>query len=318
MKAVAVTSFVESPQLVDLADPRPGPGEILVAVRYASINPVDWAASTGALTGLAKNRFPLILGFDGVGRVEGLGDGATHFAVGDLVFGQFWGDVLQYGTYAERLTIAERPSFGAVQTIPDGVDPRVAAAVPTTGMTAYGALELLDLRPGDSLLILGATGGVGVLATQLAAQAALSVTATARADAADRIRLLGATKIIDYAAQAIGDALRTTDPEGLDGVLDLVGDPEGVDIAARHVRDGGKVVSVAGGVTGELAAQSRVTATNYLLDDKPARLRWVGERLAAGGLVVPIDREVSLTEAPEAVQAARQGGARGKTVIRVG
>src|SRR4051812_16936090 len=105
MRAVAVTSFGESPRLLDLPDPQPGPGEILVAVQFASINPVDWAASTGALTGLTKSRFPLVLG---------------------------------------------------------------SAAIPTSGMTAYGALELLDLRPGQTLLIVGATGGVGVLATQLA------------------------------------------------------------------------------------------------------------------------------------------------------
>jgi hypothetical protein len=76
-------------------------------------------------------------------------------------------------------------------------------------------------------------------------------------------------------------------------------------------------VSIAGGVAGELAAQNRITATNYLLDDKPARLRWISERLATGSLSVPISREIDLIEAPRAVQAARQGGARGKTLIRL-
>lgn len=317
MKAVAVNSFGESPRVLDLPDPEPGPGEVLVGMHFASINPVDWAATDGALTGFTKNRFPLILGFDGAGRIEAVGAGVQRFTVGDLVHGQFWGDVLAFGTYAERLTIVEQPAFGALQRVPDSVDPRLAAALPTAGMTADGALEQLGCRAGETLLILGATGGVGVLATQLAVQAGLTVIATARADAREQMQRLGAAETIDYTAQMPGEAFGTSQPGGVHGVLDLVGDPEGLAVAARHLRDGGHAVSIAYGVTDELAAQERITATNYLLDDKPARLRRVSERLAARSLEIPIDREVALRQAPEAVAAARRGGARGKTLIRI-
>ncbi|MEU7876083.1 NADP-dependent oxidoreductase [Dactylosporangium sp. NPDC049140] len=317
MKAVAVNSFGDPPRVLDLPEPEPGPGEILVGLQFASINPVDWAATAGALTRFTKHRFPLILGFDGVGRIQALGAGVQRFAVGDLIHGQFWGDVLAFGTYAQRLTIVEQPAFGALQTVPDGVDPRLAAALPTAGMTADGALEQLGCQAGQSLLILGATGGVGVLATQLAAQTGLTVIATARADAREQIQRLGAAETIDYGTHTVDDELTTVAPGGVHGVLDLVGDPEGLAAAVRHLRDGGRVVSIASGVTDELAAQKRIIAINYVLDDKPARLRRVSERLAAGRLEVPVDREVALQQAPEAVAAARQGGARGKTLIRI-
>jgi NADPH2:quinone reductase len=319
MKAVAVKSFEDSPRVLDLPDPEPGRGEILVRVQIASINPVDWAATGGALSGITKNRFPLILGFDGVGQVEGLGTGVQRFDVGDLIHGQFWGDVLGFGTYAERLTIVEQPAFGALQAVPEGMDPRLAAALPTAGMTADGALEQLSCRAGQTLLILGATGGVGVLATQLAAQASLTVIATARADAREQMQRLGAAETIDYGSQTVDDALATSAPGGVHAVLDLVGDPEALAAAVHHVHDGGRVTSIAYGVTEDLAAQERITATNYLLNDKPTRLRRISELLAAGCLKIPIDREVTLQQAPEAVAVAvaQRGGARGKTLIRI-
>lgn len=223
MKAIAVNRFGDSPQVLDLPDPEPGPGEVLVGMRFASINPVDWVGADGGLTEFTPNRFPLILGFDGVGRIEALGAGVLRFAVGDLVHGQFWGDVLEFGTYAERLTIVERPAFGALQMVPDSVDPRLAAALPTAGMTADGALERVGCQAGQTLLILGATGGVGVLATQLAAQAGLTVIATARDDARAQVRRLGAAETIDYGTQSVDDALAASCPGGVHGVLDLVG-----------------------------------------------------------------------------------------------
>jgi NADPH2:quinone reductase len=131
------------------------------------------------------------------------------------------------------------------------------------------------------------------------------------------MRRLGAAETIDYGTRSVSDTLRTSHPEGVHAVLDLVGDPAGLTAATRHLRDGGSVVSIANGVTDELAAQERITAINYILDDKPTRLQRVGEQLAAGRLEIPIDREISLHEAPEALTAARQGGARGKTLIRI-
>jgi NADPH:quinone reductase len=191
MKAIAVENFGDEPRRMELPDPKPGPGEVLVAIDTAAINPIDWKAAEGAFRGMMQNEFPLVLGFDGAGRVEALGPGADRFAVGDLVHGQFRGDMVGRGTFAERVAIPERPSHGALQLVPEGLKPGLAAAVPTAGMTAQGALEKTSCRPGQTLLILGATGGVGVLTTQLAARAGITVIATARGEAGAWIESLG-------------------------------------------------------------------------------------------------------------------------------
>jgi NADPH:quinone reductase-like Zn-dependent oxidoreductase len=180
-------------------------------------------------------------------------------------------------------------------------------------MTADGALELARCREGERLLIVGATGGVGVLAIQLAAAAGISVIATARADAAEQVEALGAARTIDHSRQAVAEAL----DERIDAVLDCVGDAAVLAAIAPRLRDGGAIVSIAFGVDGALAQERRITAINYQLDDKPARLRRVAEAVAAGRLRIPIQDEVGLDDAPAAVARNRRGGARGKTVVRV-
>jgi hypothetical protein len=94
MKAIAVQNFGDEPELMEVPDPEPGPGEVLVAIDTASINPMDWKAAQGAFRAVMATEFPLVLGFDGSGRVEALGPGAGRFAVGDLVHGQFWDDTV--------------------------------------------------------------------------------------------------------------------------------------------------------------------------------------------------------------------------------
>ncbi len=150
-----------------------------------------------AFRAIMEHEFPLVLGFDGAGRVEAVGAGAGRFAVGDLVHGQFWGDTVGRGTFAERVAIADRPSHGALELVPEGLKPGPAAAAPTAGMTAEGAVAKTGCGPGQTLLILGATGGVGVLAAQLAARAGITVIATARGEARAWIEGFGASETPD-------------------------------------------------------------------------------------------------------------------------
>jgi NADPH:quinone reductase-like Zn-dependent oxidoreductase len=123
MKAIAVENFGDEPRLMELPDPEPAPGEVLVAIDTASINPMDWKAAQGALRAMMENEFPLVLGFDGAGRVEATGPGTSRFAVGDLVHGQFWGETIGRGTFAERVAIATWPSHGALELVPEGIEP---------------------------------------------------------------------------------------------------------------------------------------------------------------------------------------------------
>ncbi|HET6167530.1 MAG TPA: NADP-dependent oxidoreductase [Marmoricola sp.] len=317
MKAIAVEAFSEAPRLMDLPDPEPGPGEILVALEAAAINPIDWKAADGAFQTIMDITFPLILGFDGAGRVEAVGAQATRFTVGDRVHGQFWGDALGPGTYAEHIAISEHPSHGALERTPEDLAPSLAAALPTSGMTAEGALAATRCGAGQTLLVLGAPGGVGVLATQLAARGGVRVIATARAEEAAWIVGFGAEETIDHSAAPVVATVADTHPDGIDAILDLVGSHELVTAAADLVRDGGAIVSTAFGVTDELARQGRLSATNYQLDDRPARLERVTEAVATGDLVVPVQEVVPLAAGVDAIARLRRGGARGKTIIEI-
>lgn len=317
MRAIAIERFGEPPRLMDLPDPQPGPGEVLVAVDAAAVNPLDWRVAEGMFEARMPHEFPLVLGFDAAGRVEAVGAGASRFAVGDRVFGQLWGASIGRGTFAESVVVPEEPANGALQPLPDGIAASQAAALPTSGMTALGALEATGCGRDQTLLVIGATGGVGLLVTQLAAAAGIKVIATARAPAQARMRELGASETIDYAETEVADAVAAGHPEGIDALLDLVGDRSSIAAVARHVRDGGAAVSIAFGLSDELVGQDRITATNYMSGArKPVLLERVGGELAAGRLTVPIEDEVALEQAPAALARNQAGGARGKTVIR--
>lgn len=167
------------------------------------------------------------------------------------------------------------------------------------------------------MLIIGATGGVGSFATQLAAARGAYVIATARAGAGQWIRGLGASETIDYAERPVSAALAATHPEGIDALLDLVGDKQLFATAAQHVHDGGVATSIAFGAPGELTDDSRITASNYVNQRKQALLGRVSSELAARRIRAEIQTEVPLDQAPAALARNRAGDARGKTVIRI-
>lgn len=207
MRAISIPEIAAAPELTDLPTPTPGPDEILVELAAASLNPIDTDLADGRLS--LPTTLPLTLGVDGAGRVVEAGGSVVGFAPGDLVHGQFLNAPLVHGTYADSIVTPTAPSHGALAHTPAGLPADVAAALPTAGMTALGVIESLDLGPGRTILIVGATGGVGVFAVQLAAATGAEVIATARADADEWIRKLGATDTVDYAT----DAARATDPD---------------------------------------------------------------------------------------------------------
>ncbi len=316
MRAIAVQHFGDAPEVVDLPIPEPGPGQVRVRLAVAAINPMDMAAAAGRFARMGAHRFPLVLGFDGAGTVSAVGADVRELAVGDPVFGQFWTDPIGYGTYAEYTIMAERGPTGAIATIPAGLSMAQAAALLTAASTALGALDNVGCGAGETLLLIGATGGLGTFATQIAASRGIHVVATAAADAADGIRRLGAARTIDYKAAPLGEALSVAAPDGLDGVVDATGDRDSVSAAARRLKDGRSVVSVAFGVGDDLLKDRRIRAINYQFDDKPARLREVG-RLAAAHVITPvISDEIAFDDALATLRRPR-GGARGKVIIRI-
>src|SRR3954462_9116987 len=155
MKAFAITARDASPAVQELPQPQPGPGEVLVAVEAASVNGFDLSVAAGYVWDMLPHEFPVVLGRDFVGTVSAVGDGVEQVTVGDRVAGVIPGVALGTGALGEYVAVPAT----AVTTVPAGVDVHQAAAVGLAGVAAHDAVEALDPRPGEVVLVSGATGG---------------------------------------------------------------------------------------------------------------------------------------------------------------
>jgi NADPH:quinone reductase-like Zn-dependent oxidoreductase len=314
VRAVVIPGFGVEPELADLPVPEPAEGEILVRMRAAGVNPFDWKVIDGALRGVVEHRFPLVMGSDGAGVVEAVGAGVASFAVGDRVFGQLMKVALGRGSYAEQVLAA---ADGKLALVPEGLSFEVAAALPTASVTAYQAVQAAGLEPGQTLLVNGASGGVGQSAVQLAAAAGLRVLATAPSDLSDHLRDLGATEVVDFTRGSTADQVRAAHPDGIDAVLDLVSTAGQADALVDLLRSGGIVISTNGALDLASLEARGLRGVNFYSDATPEALTAVATLAAAGQLRVTIDTSVPLADAPAAIARARSGHARGKTVIQV-
>lgn len=312
MRAVAVKAFKAEPRLVQIPKPEPGEGEVLVKIEYAALNPFDWKAADGALDGVVPHVFPLVMGSDFAGRVDVVGPGDSRFVVGDAVFGQATRPPVGTGTYAEYVTM---PQDTAITFVPEGLPLRTAAVLPTAGMTAAQLLETAGLGPGRTLLVLGAAGGVGSYLTQLAAARSVRVIAAVRGDEQRRMSGLGAAVTVDTTARDLSSAVRDVCPDGVDALVDLVSpDPAAFAANAGLVRPGGRALTTRG-----MAAPARLPAEVEGIDfqqhPSAALLDTLAAAAADGSLKAPVDAELPLDKAPDALAQSRAGGARGKTVF---
>lgn len=302
MRAVAVQTFRAEPELVWLPKPEPGPGEVLVKIDYAALNPFDWQVADGLLDGRVPHVFPLVLGLDFAGRVDVVGPGENRFVVGDAVYGQAGRPPVGTGTYAEYVTM---PQDAAIAGVPDGLALRAAAALPTAGMAALEILRTAPLDAGATMLIVGAAGGVGSALTQLAAARDIRVVAAVRGDERERMRALGAAVSVDTTAQPVREACT----DGVDAVVDLVSvDAESFGAHAGLVRSGGTALSTRGAAAPGQGVNFRLTPSGALLDALAAAA-------LAGDVHVPVEAEYPLEKAPEALARNRAVGARGKTLF---
>ncbi|WP_326740674.1 NADP-dependent oxidoreductase [Streptomyces sp. NBC_01022] len=312
MRAIAVSTFRSDPTLVVVPKPDPGPGEVRVRVEYASVNPHDWQFADGALDGLAPQVFPLVVGVDYAGRVDMIGSGDNRFRVGDHVFGRSGGPAAGAGTYCDYVCV---PQDSAIALVPRGLESRVAAALPSAGMAAAQILEAVALRGHESLLVIGAAGGVGSCLTQLARARDVRVIAAVRGDERSRMGSLGAAATIDVTEGPAAEAIRAACPDGVDALADLASaTPEAFAAHAEALRPGGIALSTRSVAAGA-PLPDRVRGVDFRLDPSPVLLDVLAAGAAEGILRVPIDIELPLEKAPQALDRNRTGGARGKTVI---
>lgn len=312
MQAIAVESLDTAPTLMTLPKPQPAHGQVLVRLEASGINPIDWRIAQGMLKDRLPHVFPLVLGIDGVGTVTEIGDGVQRFKVGDRVVGQFLFGQVGNGSHAEYAVLSEEATL---TLCPETIDSPQAAAVPTAAITALQLSQRLDIVPGGTLLIVGATGGVGTFLTQWAVMKGLRVAVTANQDAQAHMRGLGAVETLDYHSSPIEDWLAVNYPKGIDGLVDLVSDAADFSRYAAHVRRGGVALSTVWSAEEERLAEDEIRGGNFEVRATTKDLDVVLAAVASGKLKVTIDRVVSLAEGVAALSANRSGGARGKTVI---
>lgn len=308
VRAVAVRSFGGLPELMELPDPSPGPGELLVRLESAGINPFDWKIADGILKDRRPHVFPLVLGVDGAGTIEATGPGVRRFRAAERIFGQYLHDPVGRGTYAERVVV---PESNALARIPEGLAGGAAAALPTAGMAALDALDRLELSPGRSLVIVGASGGIGSYAVPLAAKAGIRVIAVARSASHARLRSLGAERAVDIAGASPLDEVRALYPQGVDGLMDVASDRAGFARWAEAVRAGGSAASTVYAAT----PHPKVRTINVDLQPSAALLERLARAVTEGSVKPPVERTIRLAEAPAVVAEGRAGRLVGKTVI---
>jgi NADPH:quinone reductase-like Zn-dependent oxidoreductase len=312
MRAVVIKGFGAEPELVEAPVPEPGPGELLVRIHAAGLNPFDWKVADGALEGVVEHLFPLVMGSDGAGVVESVGGGVTDFRPGERVYGQFMQLAKGQGSYAEYALV---DAAGKVATIPDGLSFTLAAALPTATVTAYQAVGAMALEPGRTVLVNGASGGVGQSAVQFAAGQGARVLATSPGDLTEHLRELGADHVIDFTTAPVVEQVRATYPDGIDAVLDLVSGPGEPNAFAALLRAGGVLVSTNGAADPARLAEQGRTGINLYNSATRQDLETLAELAADGRIRVRIDAEIALADAPDAVARARSDRATGKTVI---
>lgn len=305
MRAVQQTTFggLEVLEQVELPQPKPSPGQILIAVHAAGLNPTDWQHRA---TGIFVKSLPLVLGWDVSGVVEATGFGVTIFEPGDEVFG-----MLPYphgvGAHAEYATGPAR----AFAPKPSGIGHVEAAALPLAALTAYQALvDTAHLQRGQRVLIHAAAGGVGHLAIQIAKARGAYVIGTASAAKHDFLRGLGIDEVIDYQRNDFTDAVDN---------VDVVLDPISGETRTRSLnvlRRGGVIVSLRPGTEGDVekAAELGVREKTLLVEHDQAGMQAIAELVRDGKLRAHVEEVFALSEAANAHRRGETGRTTGKLV----
>lgn len=292
----------EVQEFLDLDMPSPMAGEMLVEVRAAAVNPVDWKIRSGVYGAAAASDFPAVLGSEVSGVVREVGQDVEGFAVGDEVFGAV---ATGSGGFAEHALV----TAAAAARKPVHVSFTDAATLVVAAATAYDGVIQLDLEAGQTLLINGVSGGVGVAAAQIARNLNLNVVGTASADKASLIESLGAT-LVPY-GDGVADRIRQILPDGVDAIFDLAGG-DGLRAVAGLVKDRSKLITAGDPQTaGELGG--------HVLDrDHTSRVLEIVAEMVAGGKLDPhVEDTVMLDQAADAMAAVEVGHAKGKVVIQI-
>jgi len=310
MKAAYYDEFGELNQIKvgEMEKPEPEEGEVLIHVKAAGVNPVDAAVARGMLKDAIPAEFPVIPGWDVAGVIEERGHSARRFAKGDKVYAYARRPKIKHGTFAEYISIPE----SYVAKSPDKLTMEEAGGVPLTGLTAYQSLfDAGKLKGGETILILGASGGVGSLAIQLANWKGATVIGVAGSSNQDYMKDLGADYTIDYSKGDVGEAVDTIAPDGIDMIFHC---SRGESLAQSHnrLKDGGRLISI---TNSDPKRRDDVHFQYVFVEPNAAQLEHLSELADSGKLKVPVSKTFTLDDAQRALQEIESLHTRGKTVI---
>jgi NADPH:quinone reductase-like Zn-dependent oxidoreductase len=314
MKAFGLADEEASAAMMEVPTPEPGPGEVRIGVHAASVNGFDVFVAMGLARSMMEHRYPVVSGKDYAGVIESVGEGVTSLAVGDEVAGITPGEPhLSRGSYAESLVV---PAEGFIERKPANLDFEQAASIGLAAVTALASVEAVEPTDGDIVLVVGATGGVGAYAVQLAARRGGTVVATSLPEDEEWIRGLGASEVVDYSGDAVA-AVRETHPDGVDALIVAVNLGGAFYATAALVKDGGRVASTIGGADAESLAERGIVGTNVQGQSDPGSLGTVLRMAADGTLVVPITRTFGFADLHEALGLVGQRRSRGKFAVSI-
>jgi NADPH:quinone reductase-like Zn-dependent oxidoreductase len=298
MRALQFTQYggPEVLRVAEAPEPHVGPGQIRIAVRAASVNPIDWKVFGGMMAGGAPMTGRGYLGYDGAGVVDEVGEGVTGVSVGDEVFGRGQDVMAEYavlGSWAHKAS---------------SLDWAVAAAAGVAGETSERALRLLGVKAGDTVFIDGGAGGVGAVAVQLANARGLKVIASAGQDNQDYLREIGATPVL-Y-GEGMLDRVRSAAGDPIDAVFDVAGKTPAEDLVSL-VSQPSQVVTIANFAAG----QAGVRVTGGGDDSRPMEaLAEIADLLAQNKIVIKV-QTFPMDRAVEAYRISQGGHVRGKLVL---
>ncbi|MGC5039363.1 NADP-dependent oxidoreductase [Streptomyces sp. DT190] len=307
MKAISYSRY-GGPEVLafgEVRDPVVGPDAVLVKVRAAAVNPVDWKAREGHLDSILAPVFPVVPGWDVSGVVVRPGPAVSEFDVGDEVIGYVREDFLSRGTFAEYVAAPLR----TLARKPRNLSWEEAAGLPLVGLTAYQVLRrMLEVKRGETVLVHAAAGGVGSIAVQLGTHLGARVIGTASESNHDFVRGLGGEPVT-Y-GEGLAERVRGLAPEGVDAVFDTVGG-DALKVSANLLAPEGRLVSIADNEVVNYGGRY------YFVRPDAEDLRRLSELAEQGVVSVHVDETFPLERAAEAHRLNEQGRTRGKIVVTV-
>jgi len=311
MRAFAYDSYRGPGSIHELPDPTPEAGQVRVRVRAASLNPFDNFVVQGYMKDRMPTQLPLVPCADFSGIVDMVGPGVDDFQVGDQVFG-VTGRMIGQGTLAEvtvasTTTIAKRPA---------AIHDTEASAMPLAGVSALMSVEAIGAKRKDVVVVVGASGGIGGYAVQLAALRGARVVAVTSKGREEYVRKLGATDVIDRTAGDVLVELESRHADGVAAIIDTFSDAAGLARLSQAVRKGGTVTSMRGAASAEELAMREIKAVNIATQVNTARLSELAQLRTEGKLQSPLIHTFTLDQAGDAFAAIGQS-AGGKLVVTI-